>query len=177
MNNVQPKYTPPRAIALTLGLVIFALYQVARRPDLLASSKLGDPAPLGLALLFSAIMGYGLTMLVWLMWRTYGQIWYTFRPTRGRVIGAFCLAMVAPIVVFSYVPWIIGPILFFSLASEPLHVLEWATYATLAAYPIAAMIVRHTYQRRLLRIGLFALCFWTAYSAHMLWAGVAIFRI
>lgn len=116
-------------------------------------------------------------MLGWLILRTRGQVWATFRPTRGRIIGAFCLAMVAPVVVFSWIPWIIGGFLGAMIGHAPLQVLGIAMIGTAMAYPLAAMIIRHTYQRRVLRFGLFALSFWTAYALHMLWRGAERFTL
>jgi hypothetical protein len=179
MNNVQ-SYNPPRLAALGLAAAVFAAYHVGWSDLLREGPRTGTPVPLPLAVLFSLIIGYGLAMLGWLIARTKWQVFETFRPTRGRILGAFSLAMVMPIAVFSYVPWIIVTLPFIALGAG----LKGVVYAipaillpSLLAYPIAAMILRHTYQRRALRFALFALCFWTAYSAHMLWSGVVIFRL
>jgi hypothetical protein len=79
--------------------------------------------------------------------------------------------------VFTYVPWIILGVLPLALPYEPFETLLIFSAISLVTYPLAAMIVRHTYDRRWLRIGLFALCFWTAYSVLMLRGGVQIFTL
>lgn len=177
MNNVQYKYTPPRFLALCLGGIIFAVYHLGWRPTLLDPSTRGAPVPLVIAIAASLVLGYGIAMLGWLLRATKGQVRYTFRPTRGRIIGAFCLAMVTPIVVFSYLPWVMGGLAPLMLGSEPLFAIAIMLMATALTYPLAAMIVRHTYDRRWLRLGLFALSFWTAYAGHLLYSGEHVFRL
>lgn len=177
MNDVHIKYAPPRLPALALGLLVFLAYRAMWLPLLAALPQFGDPVPTGFAVGFSLIIGYGLTMLGWLIWRTKGQVWDTFRPTRGRILGALALGAVTPIAVFSWLPWIIGSFVLMGLFHEPLAALAVWLVPSLIAYPLAAMIVRHTYQRRWLRFGLFCLTFWTAYAFHMLWHGVVQFTL
>jgi len=177
MNIVQTPYTPPRLLALILGVVIFVVYQVFRRPMLASDITQGDPVPLAVALVASVVVGYGLSMLWWLIRRTKGQFWYTFHPTRSRFIGAFCLAMIAPFAVFTYIPWIFGGLMFVILFEEPIWAIAITAMAITALYPLASMIVRHTYQRRWLRVGLFCLTFWTAYAGYLLFMGEVVFRL
>ena len=133
--------------------------------------------PLLVAVGLSIVLGYGITMLGWLILRTKGHVWATFKPTLGRIIGAFCLAMVTPLAVFSYLPWIVGGLIPFVFFAAPFWGTGVTLLATALAYPLSTMIVRHTYDRRLLRFGLFCLTFWTAYAGHMLYSGVVIFRL
>ncbi len=167
-------YRPPRVLALTLGLGIFVIYQWIWRPILLEPSmRLGDPIPLLVAIGFALILGYALAMVWWLTQQTRGQVLDTFRPTRGRLISTICLVLITPFVVFSWVPWIvlgIVPTFFHSISGALL-----LGGLCLMAYPLAAMIQRHTFQRRWLRFGLFSLYFWAAYAFHMLWRGVLVF--
>ena len=184
MNTVQHTYTPPRSIALVLSGLVFAIYQVFWRPTFLtdhakAAFRAPDaaPVPLLIALGLSFILGYGLTLLGWLILRTKGQIWATFKPTLGRILGAFCLAMVTPLAVMSYLPWIFGGLIPFVFTEAPLLASGVTLLATALAYPFSAMIVRHTYDRRLLRFGLFCLVFWTGYAGHLLYSGEVVFRL
>lgn len=177
MNNVHTKYTPPRLPALGLGLLVFLVYRVMWLPLLATLPQFGKPVPTGFAIGFSLILGYGMTMLGWLIWRTKGQVRDTFRPTRGRILGALALGAVNPLVVISWIPWITGGFSLTILSHDPLAALAIWLMPSAIAYPLAAMIVRHTYQRRWLRFGLFCLCFWTAYAFHMLWRGVLHFNL
>lgn len=177
MNDVHISYTPPRLLAFLLGIVVFALYQGWWHDILVATPRYGTPVPLIAAIGFSAIIGYGLAMLWWLIRRTRGQLRDTFRPTRGRALGALALGAVAPIAVFSWMPWVVGGMVAMFLWMAPLGSLLILLVASLIAYPLAAMILRHTYHRRGLRFALFCLCFWTAYAFHMLWRGVMVFTL
>ena len=177
MNTVQSNYSPPRIAAFLLAAIVFAIYQFGWRDFINAAPIYGIPVPTALAIVFSLIIGYGFSMIGWLIVRTKGQFLETFRPTRGRIIGSICLTLATPFVVFSYIPWIFLGMLPLAIPYEPIEALLIFAAISLVTYPLAAMIVRHTYDRRGLRIGLFALCFWTAYSVLMLRNGVQIFAI
>ena len=177
MNNVQITYAPPRVAALAIGVLTFAIYQLGWRNILDATENLGDPVALPLAILFSLIIGYGLTMLGWLVMQTRGQIGDTFRPTRGRVLGAMGLLLVTPFVVFNWLPWIFAGLIPMVFSDMPLWGLLTTAIGLVILYPLSSMIVRHTYERRLLRFGLFCLYFWTGYAFLMLWHGEMAFRI
>jgi len=176
MNGVQP-YNPPRILALILGALVLAAYQFFWRGTLMVGPPPVETVPQALSVLLSFIVGYGIAMLFWLINQTKGQIWPTFRPTSGRIIAAVVVAMLMPVVVFSYLPWIVGGLLIFMMAGEPLVALAIAGAATAIAYPITSMIVRHTYDRRVLRFGMFCVMFWAGYSAFLLLFGVHEFSI
>ncbi len=176
MNNVQI-YSPPRLQALIIAGLFFILYQWGWRPILATSNQWGDPAPLPVAIGATLIMGYGAAMLIWLVRQTKGQKLETFRPTRGRIIAAFCLTMVTPLVVFSWLPWIVGGTIPFLISPNPLQGIGIILAGMCITYPLAAMIVRHTYQRHWLRFGLCALFFWTGYAFHILWHGAMVFTL
>lgn len=177
METTNPSYRPPRLLALSAGLGVFVIYQWVWRPNLIELSNThGHPVPLPAAFGFALILGYALAMLWWLIRQTRGQFWATFRPTRGRIISAICLALVTPMVVVNWLPWII------LLAAAPVVSVNIGAVALMGAaclivYPLAAMILRHTYQRRLLRLGLFSLYFWGVYACLMLWHGVIHFTL
>lgn len=176
MNHAQ-SYAPPRLVAIIAGAIVLAFYQVYWRDVLMTGLPSVDTVAQPLSVLLSFVIGYGLAMLFWLIKQTRGQIWDTFRPTRGRLIAAFVVAMLMPVFVVSYVPWILGGLLAFVPQDEPLLTAGIALAATALAYPITAMIVRHTYRRLALRFGLFCLMFWTGYSACLLVFGAVVFRI
>ncbi|MBU2994365.1 hypothetical protein Q4555_06680 [Octadecabacter sp. 1_MG-2023] len=179
MNNVQ-SYAPPRFLALCLGALIFVFYHLGRRPALLDYATSGKALPIFVAIPCSLVLGYGLAMLWWLIRQTKGQLKETFRPTRGRILGAFGLMTVTPVVVFSGVPWILGALAFMVVGQGNLDSLFGVGVmlgATLALYPLSAMIVRHTYHRLWMRFGLFCLSFWSVYAAHLLVNGAMKFTI
>ena len=176
MNNVQ-LYTPPRFLALCLGALVFVFYHLGRRPALLGSATNGKALPLFVAIAASLVLGYGLAMLWWLIRQTKGQFKETFRPTRARITAALSLAFVAPVAVFSWTPWILFFFLGFLAAAIPLKAIAIFFCATLITYPLAAMIVRHTYHRHWMRFVLFCLSFWSAYAAHLLVNGAVRFTL
>ena len=165
MSNVKIEYSPPRLFALVFSSVVFACYHWMWRPELIEH---GSPVPLAFAIGLSLILGYAIAMLWWLLKNTQGHWIATFSPTRGRVISVFCLAAIAPIAVLGGLPLATGYMLVFD---PGLPVLYLSLLVFVASYILAAMIVRHTYQRRMLRLGLFMLCYWAAIAFLMLWKG------
>jgi hypothetical protein len=137
------------------------------------------------ALPFAAIFAFGLSVVITLAvancrrWRV--VLW----QNPGRLIGAFALAFVTPLAVFSWVPWITGGLVFSfarSVPSEPsaanVLFLLLAIQAALMAfwYPISCLIVSGI-KSRWVRFALFCAMFWTAYSAIILTLGTQVFRL
>lgn len=177
MNNVQQSYTPPRLAALLIGAVVFAIYWFGWKDALAANQALGDPVPAPLAAICALVIGYGLAMLGWLIRQTKGQIGYTFRPTRGRIMTTAAMVAVMPVVIFSYIPWIVAGLVTLVAFTSPFYFLGAIIGLSLLWYPLASMIVRHTYQRRWLRLAMFCLYFWTGYAFLLLWHGAMTFRL
>jgi hypothetical protein len=177
MNIVHRTYTPPRIAAFILGALVFVIYQFGWRDVLAATNQWGTPISPPLAVLCSLVVGYGLAMLGWLVVQTNGQVRKTFRLTRGRVIGAVCMVAIMPLAVLSWFPWIVAGLVGLFFFEDPIMGGVVLIGMTLAVYPLAAMIVRHTYQKRWLRFGLFCLYFWTGYAFHLLWHGEMVFTI
>ncbi|AKS47242.1 hypothetical protein SAMN05444287_3118 [Octadecabacter temperatus] len=178
--NIVQTITPPRFLALCLGTLILVFYHLGRRPALLEYATSGKALPIFVAISCLLVLGYGLAMLWWLIRQTKGQFKETFRPTRGRIIGAFSLMFVTPVVVFSEVPWILGVLTFMVVVNgnaDSLWGIGLILGSTLVLYPLSAMILRHTYHRRWMRFGLFCLSFWSAYAAHLLVNGVMKFTL
>ena len=177
MNSVQNTYTPPRLAALVVAALIFATYYGVWRPTLISPSRYEYPAPLFFEIISAVVVGYGTVMVWWLVRKTKGQVRDTFRPTRGRIIATVALFLVTPVGVVSYLPFIIAGLLPLVVFNVPPAGIAAGAVALLLIYPLAAMIVRHTYERRWLRFGLFALSFWTAYCGLTLITGVNEFRL
>jgi len=101
----------------------------------------------------------------------------TFRPTRARLIGAVCLGMVTPLAVFSWLPFILIGLIPLVAVDISIVIILLILLPIVITYPIASMIIRHTYERRWLRLGLFVLTFLVAYAFLILWQGEQVFRI
>lgn len=94
------------------------------------------------------------------------------------------LALLTPIVVFSWVPWVLGGLLVFGAFLLPeegspevlLTSVAFVTAATGLWYPAAALIVSGL-RSRYARVTAFTLMFWTAYSAVILTLGTKVFRL
>ena len=176
MSRIFSGFAPPRILAFVLSAIVLGVYQGFWRPVLLETRDYGDVVPFLLAAGCSLTLGYALAMLIWLVRQTRGQLFETFRPSRARLIAAVCLAAVTPVLVVNWMPIVAGLALVPSRGFSIDHVF-WFSQFVLAAYPVAAMIVRHTFERRLLRFGMFVLCFWSVYACHLLWRGILNFVI
>jgi hypothetical protein len=99
---------------------------------------------------------------------------FTFRPSRARILIALGLAALLPRGVVLGLPFTFGGLALYATAQSfddfISHLVPFLV-ASAAAYPIAAMIAQHSVNRRWLRIGMIALIFLSAYSAHLLWTG------
>ncbi|WP_235260051.1 hypothetical protein [Octadecabacter algicola] len=164
-------------LALCLGGLIFVFYYLVRRPALMEYETTGKALPPIVAIACSLVLGYGLAMLWWLITHTKGQIRETFRPTLGRIVGMIALTLATPIGVVSDLPWTVGRLIALVLPTMSLAGFTFLLGLLTITYGLSAMIVRHTYERRLMRFGLFCLTFWAAYSCHLLYSGVVVFRI
>jgi hypothetical protein len=106
------------------------------------------------------------------------------RPDTSRVIGAVALLIVTPVAVFTWVPLILGfafGIGIFFILSEGRSYIDLGFLALLIVpvliwYPVACLIVSGV-RSRWVRVALFALMFWTAYSAIILTLGTKIFTL
>ncbi|WP_368184915.1 hypothetical protein [Aestuariibius sp. HNIBRBA575] len=132
------------------------------------------------ALGFSATLAAGLATLVWLIQLTRMDVpREVFQITRARIIAPFIMAFVTPIAVLSWIPWILGGFSFF-IVSEPALFFGFSGVYIIAMsfwFPICAMIIRHTKNRHIIRVGLFCLMYFSAYSLIMIIWGYQEFRI
>lgn len=156
-------YKHPWAKGWRIGVGVFAIYQIGWRPRLeeqLGSEFWGgpgDPAPLPVAILAALTLGHVLAMILWLLSHLRSVGIGAFRPTQGRVISGLCLLLVTPIAVFDWLPWIVIGVAPIALVSPDGFLLLGPI--AFVVYTLAAMIQHQTYQRKLLRFGLFSLYF------------------
>jgi hypothetical protein len=124
-----------------------------------------------------------------LAWANRHRWGIVLKPNKGRIIGAFVLAALTPFIVFTWVPWVVGGwVLFFFLVSLTEHWWTW-TPSFFGAMVFLVLILLHVFwyavsclivsgiQSRRMRVALYALMFWTAYSAFILAVGTQIYRI
>lgn len=187
MNEVAPATKPQvslrllAALTLVLALSVFLVRLWVIEPV--------NPAikPKGLAALpFATLFAFGLSVVITLATANRHRWKAVLYPNRARIIGATVLALVTPVVVFSWVPWIIGGLVVvlgsFALSSETqristvLYGLVIFVAATALWYPVACLIVSGLQSRRM-RVAVFSLMFWTAYSAVILILGTRIFSL
>ena len=134
------------------------------------------------ALPFALLLALGLAVLMGLVRANrhrWGTIW---RQTRGRVIGALVLGFLTPVAVFDWFPWIAGGLslsLGLGVLSgggiSGLAVLAFWPLASLLWYPAACLIVAGIHGH-VMRVAVFALMFWAAYSAIILFVGTQQFQ-
>jgi hypothetical protein len=187
MDEVAPATKPQVSlrllVALTLGLAL-AVFLVR-----LWVIEALTPAikPKGLAALpFATLFAFGLSVVITLATANRHRWKAVLHPNRARIIGATVLAFVTPVVVFSWVPWIIGGAVVvvgsFTLSHDAQRIspivygLAIFAAATALWYPVACLIISGLRSRKL-RVAVFSLMFWTAYSAVILILGTRIFRL
>lgn len=138
-----------------------------------------------LSALTSLVFAAGAALLIAILLQNRGRYRQVFRLSRARVIGAAVLAALAPLVIFSGVPWILLPMLIFSasiafsarsgLATIPMLVAT-PIIAMAVAYPISCLLVSGL-RKKLLRFAGFTLIWWSAYCFVLMLPGLLIFRL
>jgi hypothetical protein len=185
MTDLAPPSKPPVPLlrlalltaTLTLAVYLLRIWWVEPvSPDI-------DPK--GLRVLpFAAIFAFGLSVVITLAlanrhrWRV--VLWWN----AGRIIGALVLAFVTPLVVYGWLPWILGILagMFGPVALAEgdfrafLLILGISAGAVALWYPISCLIVSGL-TSRWTRVAVFCLMFWTAYSAIILVVGNQIFPL
>ena len=170
-----------RWVALPLAVLIWAVAVFWRAPMLIGQPRMVFVASPLTAVPFALVLAYGVAAIVVLFWSNRHRLRRVFRWNLGRVIGALALALVMPLAVFDWLPWILGGVaamLFVPLAVSTGDL--WGLGIVLLAvglwYPVAALIVSGT-RSRWLRFGLFCLMFWAGYSGLVLFTGVRHFSL
>lgn len=187
MDDVAVAAKPQVSLQLLAALtVLFALAVFILRLWVIEAL---NPAidPKGIAALPSAaVFAFGLALVITLAVANRHRWRAVLHPNRGRIIGAAVLAFVTPVVVFSWIPWIIGGLIVVLgsvvLTNNPqeyslvLYALAILMAATALWYPVACLIVSGL-ASRWARVAVFCLMFWTAYSTVILVLGTQIFRL
>ncbi len=135
---------------------------------------------------FAALIGMGVAVVLCLAWANWHRRRVVFHPNRGRIIGAVVLAAVTPVGVIAGLPSIIGfwaVIWFISLIGGAGGLLLFNLVAPLILivvllfwYGVSCLIVS-SITSRWVRVAVFTLMFWAAYSMLFLLAGKSVFRI
>lgn len=171
----KPHLSAPLVLGVT-GLLLPCLLTVHRVSIVSRTPRI---VPQGWAALpFLLLLALGLGVLIGLMRANRARMQAVLRPNRGRVIGALVLGFVTPFAVFDWLPWIVGGLsLSFAFAAlagaqigASLLVVSFWLIASAVWYPASCLIVSGI-RSRWLRVALFALMFWAAYSAVLLVAG------
>lgn len=135
---------------------------------------IGELQPVGLvALPFAATLALAIAVLIGLAVANRHRWRAILRPNRGRVIGALALAYLTPVAIYSWWPWILGGLTLFLgfLSFEVFFKTHGAVLIAAALwYPAACLIVSGIHGR-VMRVAVFALMFWAAYSAIILVVG------
>ena len=146
------------------------------------------PAPVQpkewMALPFAVAFGFGVAVVLSLAWANRHRWRVVLYPNRGRVIGAYALACVTPFAVFDWLPAILGGwVLIFGLSDlsggNPLTLIFGLVAMLLPAllwYPVSCLIVSGL-KSRWVRVAVYSLMFWTAYSAIILMFGTQRFTL
>ncbi len=141
-----------------------------------------------MALPFALLFGLGVAAVLCLAWANRKRWRVVLHPNRGRIIGAVALTAVTPFAVFSWMPWIIGGRLVFGVGyltnnglsqvsfEDVLSLLALILVPTLFWYPISCLIVSGI-KSRWVRVAVYTLMFWAAYSAIILMMGTQRFTL
>ena len=97
-----------RRVALPTAVLIWALAVFWRAPMLAGQPGMVFVVSPLTAVPFALVLAYGLAVIVVLFWENAHRLRRVFHWNLGRVIGAVALAIVTPVAVFDWVPWILG---------------------------------------------------------------------
>ena len=181
-----PTLPPPlpwlrvRWVALPMAVLIWALAVFWRAPMLVGQPGMVFVVSPLTAVPFALVLAYGVAAIAVLFWGNRHRLRRVFRWNWGRVMGAAALALVTPVAVFDWVPWILGGLTAMLFVPMVATGDPWGLGIVLLAvglwYPVAALIVSGT-RSRWLRFGLFCLMFWAGYAALVLFGGVWHFSL
>lgn len=192
MNNAQI-YKPVTLLPLLFttsiaGLAIYAWYLAIRLPHLATLKGRIFTADMFTALPFAFINGLALSLVFILFWNNRHRLRVVFGFNWGRLIGAACLLLIAPIALAGPLP-----VTFFFTVTFTLNIftsLIWELrldtlfsffrYAgtvilgLAVCYPISCFFVSGI-KNKLLRGAAYSLAFSAIYSGHVLWNGIERF--
>ncbi|WP_242110100.1 hypothetical protein [Aliiroseovarius subalbicans] len=178
-----------RFYLLTTGvfLVILWVYFMFLAPRHALPNTSADPLALPVVLCLSALLAGALASLVSLFTSNRHRLRAVLRPSLGRVSAAFVMGMLTPFAVFSGIPWIAGGLLFFGFAS-PFQMSFWGSLTMIWAAAVGAgaltaiwylpsALIISGVKSRTKRVALFALLWWGAYAALLLYSGHEVFQL
>jgi len=164
------------AVPIFIGLLIWAVNARVAPVDPALDHPPKGKLPLWIATLaciFAALtvgMISALTISNFRRWRV------VLHPNLGRVLGAIALSLLTPLFIFSYIPWILGPTFLIVASGSPFIVLLVFPISILLWYPVSCLLVSGV-GHRVLRVALFSLTWWGAYSIALLYWGYQVFLI
>lgn len=170
-----------------IGIATFLFYRFFWAGLFAANNCKTEACALGPALsaLTSLVFAAGVALLIAILMQSHGRYRQVFHFSRARVIGAAVLAALAPLVIFSGVPWILLPMLIFGasvafsagsgLAAIPMLVAT-LIIAMAVAYTISCLLVSGL-RKRLARFAGFSLIWWSAYCFVLMLMGLQVFRL
>lgn len=174
------KITLRRAALIALPVFIAVLIWAINARVAPVDANSGNPPkgklPLWIAIIASGFIALMVGAVVSLIISNFRRWRVVLHPNLGRIIGAIILWVLMPILVFSYVPWLLGALFFMlMLPASPLAALI-GLLGVLPWYLVSCLLVSGV-SHRLLRVALFALVWWGAYSISLLYFGFQIFTL
>lgn len=180
----------PKVSLIAVGVLALLIAAACMAVRLMWIEPLPAPVqPRGWAALpFAVLFGLGVAVVLGLAWANRRRWRVVLHPNRGRVIGAVALTFVTPLMVFSWMPWILGGLLLAGLGyltnnglpqfsfADALSFLASILVPTLFWYPISCLIVSGI-KSRWVRVAVYSLMFWAAYSAIILMTGTQRFML
>ncbi|HQU67959.1 MAG TPA: hypothetical protein PLI43_07145 [Albidovulum sp.] len=169
-------------LTVNIGSVTFFFYQFIWAKTFAADNCRFTGCALGpvLSALTSLVFAAGVALLIAILLQNRGRYRQVFRFSRARVIGAAVLAALAPVVIYSGLPWILLPGLIFGAAvifstgsvfeAIPMLIVV-PLIATAVAYPISCLLVSGL-RKRLGRFAGFTLIWWSAYCLVLMLYGL-----
>lgn len=133
---------------------------------------------------FAVLFGLGVAVVLGLAWANRHRWRVVLHPNWGRAIGAYVLAVVTPFAVFSWMPAILGGLTVILGFAELSAGRPWTLLAgvfgmllpALLWYPVSCLIVSGI-KSRWVRVAVYTLMFWAAYSAVILTMGTQRFML
>lgn len=135
--------------------------------------------------LASFVFASGVALLLAILLLNRGRYRHVFRMSRARLIGTAALAALAPLLIFSGIPWLLLPMILFGVhaafsvpygfeARPVLAAIALLLAAVAVAFPISCLLVSGL-RSKLARLAGFTLIWWSAYCLILLLFGLRKF--
>lgn len=176
----DPKITMRRAALITLpvfiAVLIWALNARVASVDVTSGHAPEGKLPLWVAIITSGIVALMAGTIGALIISNFRRWRVVLHPNLGRILGALTLWILMPVTIFAYIPWISGPLLVIvAIGLNPI-VSVIALLSLLPWYLVSCLLVSGV-GHRWLRVALFGLVWWGAYSVLLLYIGFQVFRL